>query len=220
MPQTVTRTYDASKPATAAVNALKKQGFAGASLIAGLKPAADGAEPALDGVIAAIVATGVPAAAAKTLAEAVGKGASLVAVRPAFGTAGQAAEILDSFGPTSAATYVVTDEKASAKTSSTPLSTAFGWALLSKRQTPLSTDAKWALLTDRKTPLSTDANWKLLSDNPTPLSNKFNWPLLSNNKTPCSSWLNQPLLSNDATPLSTKFNWPLLKAPSAPEKAA
>jgi hypothetical protein len=220
MPQTITRIYDASKPATAAANALKKQGFTSVTLIAGQKPGADGAEPSPDGIADAILAAGVPAAAAKTYAESVAKGASLVSVRPAFGSAGQATEVLDSFGPTGGDVHVLAEDVATASTSSTPLSTAFGWKLLSDNATPLSTSWKWPTLLNKATPFSDWMNYPLLSKNATPCSSWLNKPLLSNEPTPCSKWLNQPLLSSDPTPLSTKFNWPLLKDQTGARKSA
>jgi hypothetical protein len=211
-----TRIYDTSQNAKSAVTKLKSSHFSDdqISVVSG-----EGKSP--DAIAAAIKALGLPAPAIKAFGEAIGRGASLVAVRPAFGKAHDAGAILNSFSPTSAEDFVVAEDLSPAVASSgpgfaalssdpTPLSSYFQWDVLSTKKFGLSNWLKWDLLSHDSFPVSKLFGWKLLSDNPTPASKAFSWKLLSDDPTPLSSKYNWKLLINDPTPLSSKFNWSVL----------
>jgi hypothetical protein len=212
-----TRLYDTPQNAKGAVTKLKKSHFSDDQIVV---VSGEGKSP--DAVAAAIKALGVPASAIKTFGAAIGGGASLVAVRPAFGKAGEAGDILNSFSPTASEEFVVAEDTSAPVASSggpdwaalsadpTPLSSYFNWQLLSDKKFSLSNWLKWDLLSSDSFPVSKLFGWKLLSDNPTPASKAFNWKLLSDDPTPLSSKYKWTLLLNDPTPLSSKFNWSVL----------
>ena len=210
-----TRLYDTPQNAKGAVTKLKKSHFADDQIVV---VSGEGKSP--DAVAAAIKALGLPSSAIKSFGAAIGGGASLVAVRPAFGKAHEAGEILNSFSPTAAEEFVVLEDTSSPIASGpgfaalandpTPLSSYFQWDVLSPKKFGLSNWLKWDLLSGDLFPVSKLFGWKLLSDNPTPASKAFSWPLLSNDPTPLSSKYKWTLLINDPTPLSSKFNWSVL----------
>jgi hypothetical protein len=212
-----TRIYDTPQNAKGAVTKLKSSHFSDnqISLVSG-----EGKAP--DAVVAAITAFGVPATNARAYAEAVARGASFVAVRPAFGKAGDAAQILNSFSPTDGDDLVVADEETASPFSVSggpqakllddpfPVSNYFKWPLLSEDRLGLSKKFNWSLLSGDSFPASKLFGWKLLSDEATPASKAFSWKLLSDNPTPLSSKYNWKLLINDPTWLSSKFGWSVL----------
>ncbi len=213
-----TRLYDTPQNAKGAVSKLKSSFFSDDQIAL---VSSEGKAP--DAVIAAITAFGVPASNAKAYAETVLRGASFVAVRPAFGKAGQAAEILNSFSPIDGDDLIVEDqESASPFTVSSsgpkakllddphPVSNYFKWPLLSEERLGLSSKFGWSLLSNDSFPASKLFGWKLLSDEATPASKAFSWKLLSDNPTPLSSKYNWKLLINDPTWLSSKFGWSVL----------
>jgi hypothetical protein len=213
----ITRLYDTPQNAKGAVTKLKNSNFADDQIV---HVSSEGKAP--DAVVSAITAFGVPASNAKTYAETIGRGASFVAVRPVFGKAGEAAEILNSFSPTDGDELVVVDqETASPFTASSgpkakllddphPVSTYFKWPLLSEDRLSLSKKFGWSLLSSDAFPASKLFGWKLLSDVATPASKQFGWKLLSDEPTPLSSKYNWKLLINDPTWLSSKLGWPVL----------
>jgi hypothetical protein len=233
MPVTVTRIYDSQEKAQKAADELKK--FTTASQVHVVNPGGQDAA-SLEGTLAA---TGMSAGSARLYAEAVGRGRSVVTVAPMFGSAGRATEVLDSAGPVDTHITDVPDTaerrpraQAGATGSVTvadpaaPLSSKFGWEVLSDKPTPLSTKFGWRLLSDDPTPLSSKLGWRLLSENqksraslirdPAPLSTKFGWQVLSNDPTPLSRKFGWRVLSDDPTPLSTKFGWRLLSENQKP----
>jgi hypothetical protein len=212
-----TRIYDTPQNAKGAVTKLKNSYFFDDQIVL----VSSEGKPA-DAVVAAITAFGVPKSNATAYAEAVGRGASFVAVRPAFGKAGEASEILNSFSPTDGDDLVVEDqESASPFAVSTgpkakllddphPVSTYFKWPLLSEDRLGLSKKFGWSLLSSDSFPASKLFGWKLLSDEAAPASKQFGWKLLSDDPTPLSSKYKWTLLINDPTWLSSKFGWAVL----------
>jgi hypothetical protein len=194
-----TRIYDTHQNATGAVAKLKQSHFTDEQI-----SVVSGDGKTAEQVVAAIKAAGLPAAYAKVSAEAVGLGGSFVAVRPAFGKAGEAAEILNSFSPTSSEDIVVTEE------TSAPLSSGAGWSTLLADPHPLSSYFNWKLLSEDRLGLSKKFNWALLSEDRFPVSKLFGWKLLSDVATPVSKAFSWKLLSDDPTPLSSKYKWTLL----------
>jgi hypothetical protein len=224
MPVITTRLYDTPQNAKGAVTKLKKSHVNDDQIdvVSGDgKSAAD--------VVAAIALIGISDAHAKVYAEAVGRGATFVAVRPLFGRAAEAGDILDSFSPIPSGITEGDDHleaKTDSKDPSAPLSAAAGWALLSSNPTPLSSYFGWSLLTKNKYAvpslvtldlltkstafISDKFGWRLLSSEPAPLSKKFGWNLLSSDPTPLSNKYKWPLLSKDPTPLSNKLGLDVL----------
>lgn len=212
-----TRIYDTPQNAKGAVTKLKNSYFADDQIAL---VSAEGKAP--DAVVAAITAFGVPAVNAKAYAEAVGRGASFVAVRPAFGKASEAAQILNSFSPTDGDDLIVADEDGGSLFDTTggpkakllddphPVSNYFKWPLLSNERLGLSKKFGWSLLSNDSFPASKLFGWKLLSDEATPASKAFSWKLLSDDPTPLSTKYKWKLLIDDPTWLSSKFGWSVL----------
>nr|WP_294551736.1 hypothetical protein [uncultured Rhodopila sp.] len=211
-----TRIYDTPQNAKGAVTKLKSSYFSDDQITL---VSSEG--KTADAVVAAITAFGVPASNAKAYAETIGRGASLVAVRPSFGKAGEAAQILNSFSPTDGDELVVEDAETASPFTSTgpkakllddphPVSNYFKWPLLSEDRLGLSKKFGWSLLANDSFPASKLFGWKLLSDVATPASKQFGWKLLSDDPTPLSSKYNWKLLIDDPTWLSSKLGWPVL----------
>ncbi len=148
-----TRLYDTPQNAKGAVTKLKSSNFSDDQITV---VSGEGKSP--DAVAAAIKALGLPASAIKTFGAAIGGGASLVAVRPAFGKAGEAGTILNSFSPTASEEFVVVDD-----TSAPVLASGAGFAALANDATPLSSYFQWDVLSAKKFGLSNWLKWDLLS---------------------------------------------------------
>lgn len=247
MTQTISRLYSNPADAAAAVEELKEAGL-GDDAIHTVAPAYSGGtegEPADDEIVASIVQGGVPKAHAPTYAEGVGRGETLVSVRAPFGFATRATAILERFSPTE--TDLPDDGyEQPPRDPAAPLSSAWGWKVLSDNPTPLSSFLRWPTLSTRRSPprpdrdiavdtpapfskrigmevlsekpaiLSAHFGWKLLLDDPTPLSSRFGWRLLSPDQKPPPTRLGLPLLSSDPAPLSKRFGWKLLSDEPAP----
>jgi len=225
MTQTISRLYSSPSSATAAVEDLKASGF-GDEAVHVVTPS-----EAQDGIVAAVVAGGVPKAQAPVYAEGVGRGETLVSVRAPFGYATTATEILDRHGP------VATDlpdhgYELPTRDPAAPLSSAWGWPVLSSNPTPLSSFLHWPTLSSRRSPpkpdpelvddpapLSKKIGMEVLSDEPAPLSKRLGWRLLSDNPWPLSTRLGWSLLSKDPTPLSSRLGWRTLSDSPAPLSA-
>lgn len=156
------------------------------------------------------------------------QGRSLVSVRPAFGKAYEATEIMESCGaveqdalpptamrdpsPLSDALNIPTLTEFTPMTnlanSNWSLSKVLGLRLLSTNPAPLSSMFGMKLLTTEKHKTSS-FGMPLLSNNPAPLSSLFGMKLLTRNKHKTSSF-GFPLLSDNAAPLSSLFSLRLL----------
>jgi hypothetical protein len=257
MTQTISRLYSSPDSATAAVAQLRSGGFAddAINVVAPVSHQPTYAEPVEtadampvetpdDGIAASIIAGGVPAAHAPTYAEGVRRGETLVSVRAPFGFANKATAILTGFDP------VETDlpddgYEMPPRDPAAPLSSAWGWPVLSNNPTPLSSFLRLPTLCLRRSPpkpdhamvddpapfskrigmevlsdkpaiLSGRFGWRLLWDNPTPLSTRLGWRTLSPDQNPLSARLGWRVLSDNPAPLSTRFGWRVLA--SDPEK--
>ena len=233
MTQTISRLYSSRENAEAAAKELRENGF-GDDEINVVAPAdrqgteTEAAETPDDGIVASILRGGVPKAHAPAYAEGVHRGETLVSVRVPFGFAGQATGIMAKFSPTEADLpdhgYELPPHDDAA-----PLSSAFGWPVLSGNPAPLSSLLGWRTLSTRRppakpdqelvddpAPLSKSIGMDVLSDNPAPLSARLGWRLLSDNPAPLSKRLGWRLLSDNPAPLSTSAGWPLLSDDPAP----
>jgi hypothetical protein len=227
MTQTISRLYSSPASAAAAVEELKNGGFA-EEAVRLVAPAPGDAD---DGIVAAIVAGGVPTAHAPVYADGVRRGETLVSVRAPFGFAVTATEILDRHGPIP--TGLPDDGyEPPVRDPAAPLSSAWGWPVLSNNPTPLSSFLHWPTLSTRRSlpkpdsdlvddpaPLSKKVGMQVLSDEPAPLSKRLGWRLLSDNPWPLSTRLGWTLLSKDPTPLSSRLGWRTLSDNPAPLSA-
>ena len=228
MTQAITRLYGSEAHASNTVKALKKAGFLSDQI-----NHVTGADASGGGIAAAIEGGGVPKAHAAIYAEGVQRGGAVVSVRPPFGSAQRATEILESFEPIDAGLGAVAASPAKTaggkvtrtpdildlppvKDDPTPLSSRLNIPVLLDDPTPFSTFWKWPVLSDKSAPLSEKFGIPVFSDSATPLSTWLNLPVFSASATPLSSWLNLPMFSNSATPLSSWLNLPMFSAPAAP----
>jgi hypothetical protein len=228
MTQTISRLYGNHGSAMAAVEELEASGF-GKDAVHLVTLAPGDAE---DGVLAAIVAGGVPTAHAPVYADGVRRGDTLVSVQAPFGFANTATDILDKHGPTPTDLpdhgYELPPRDPAA-----PLSSAWGWPVLSSDPTPLSSFLGWPTLSTRRSlprpdaalavddpaPLSKKVGMQVLSDEPAPLSRRFGWRLLSDTPWPLSTRMGWSLLSKSPTPLSDRLGWRTLLHTPAPLSA-
>jgi len=222
MTQLIARIYDTETSGKAAMAALQEAGFRidDIHMFAGATASDDGAS-STDSTLAAIVAAGIAPAHAAVYAAHVAKGEILVAVKPPFGGARLAGEIMDGLSPVAVTLPAAPVEMPSvgmifSSTSATPLSDAFGWKVLLNDPTPLSTYMGWSVLKQETGPSSTLAAIRRQSANPTPFSKLLGLPVLSDNAAPLSTKLGWKLLWDKAAPLSEKFGWKLLLDKSAP----
>jgi hypothetical protein len=233
MTQPIARLYGTQTNAKSTIAALSEAGFRTEDVHLIVRPKARdaGEEAAGELAVETITALGFVPAHAAVYAEAVNKGKTLVAVKPPFGGARLAMEIMDGFSPIAASLPEVEAPEPAVgfsfnTASPTPLSDAFGWKVLLDDPTPLSTYMGWSVLkretgpsrtlaairkqSDNPTPLSSQLGLKVLIDNPAPLSTKFGWKLLWDKATPLSDRFGWKLLWDKPTPLSDKFGWKLL----------
>ena len=209
MTQAITRVYGTETHASDAVKALKTNGFLGDQI----NLVTAGAEDA----VAAVEKGGVPKAHAEIYAERARGGGAIVSVRPPFGTAQRATEILDSFQPIEAdvSHVAVVPVKTAGKTRARTTD-ILELPAMKDDATPLSSRFNLPVLLDDPTPFSSYWKWPLLSDKSAPLSEKFGIPVVSSNATPLSSWLNLPMFSASATPLSSWLNLPMFTSGATP----
>jgi hypothetical protein len=246
MTQTISRLYSSPDSAADAMAELRSGGFADDAihLVAPVSHQPTDAETPDDGIVASILAGGVPTAHAPTYADGIRRGETLVSVRAPFGFAKKAIEILTRFGP------VETDlpddgYEMPPRDPAAPLSSAWGWPVLSNNPTPLSSLLRLPTLCGRRSRpkpdheliddpapfskrigmqvlldnpaiLSRRFGWRLLWDNPTPLSTRLGWPALSRERGPLSSQLGLKLLSDNPAPLSRFLGWRVLSDNPAP----
>jgi len=238
MPVTVTRIYESDETAQQAAAELKPHTMSGQVTV--VTPDDADAEPKL-------AAVGMSQASAKVYAEAVKRGRSVVSVAPSFGKAAAVTQVLDKAGPVDTHISDVPDTVTSRWTRSgaptgdspkakspapvvdepaAPVSSRFGWPLLSDDPTPASRKFGWRVLLDDPAPLSRLLGWRTLSanqgaraglsDDPAPLSRRLGWPLLLNDPTPASDRFGWRTLKDDPAPASRRFGWRTLSENQSP----
>ncbi len=152
---------------------------------------------------------GVASGNAKHYAERIAAGATLLIVEAPFGTAGHATAILNAAGGTEEEP-AHTQHETMEWDDATPLSSAFGWKVLSHDPAPLSHALGMGALSKNQ-----NAKAKL-SHNPAPLSSLLGLTLLSGDAAPLSRLLGLPVLSSKAAPLSSAVGAKTLTASSGP----
>lgn len=217
---TYVRMYATEQQARDAVGKLREDGFPEDSIL--LVTPSGGGAVTVDNPKAAITAGFMVGKDASIYAEAVGRGRSLVVVRPAFGFGQAALSILDSCGPVD--THLIkTPELGVTTDRGTPLSSFFLWRVLrpnepapfsdflglpllsSKPACPsdligklsgpmIDTSFGMRLLSDEAAPLSALLGMQTLKDRPDPWESSYGLPLQSPNPAPLSSLLGLPLL--------------------------
>jgi hypothetical protein len=216
MPQPLARIYGSQATASAVLKQLHERGLSGEAVAEITGSTAD--------PVGAITAAGVPESHAKVYAEAVGRGETVVLVCPPFGYAKAATEVLDSHHsisvdlPAASAPASAPKAKASAAAfdGATPLSSWFGWKVLSDDPTPLSSKLGWSVLKTDPSSSSTLESIRKQSNEPGPLSRALGWPLLASSKTPLSEKLGWETSSAKAAPLSEKLGWKVLLTDPTP----
>ncbi|HKM61826.1 MAG TPA: hypothetical protein VJY39_04985 [Acidisphaera sp.] len=198
---TVIRLFDSREKATAAVEELKRSLSAKYIRVV----PADGELPPATTAAAegSLIKAEVPSTSAKTYADALRKGGTVVAVSPPFGFGATATKVLNKHGGVDLGAPAERYSAAPAG-SAAPLSSALGWPVLLDDPTPLSNKFGWSVLSHKQTPDIT------LSDEPAPLSNRFGWKVLSDKQTPSIELMDEP------APLSKRFGWPVLSDKQTP----
>jgi hypothetical protein len=152
---------------------------------------------------------GVASGNARHYAERIAAGATLLIVEAPFGTAGHATAILNAAGGTEDEADHTRHETMEWD-DATPLSSAFGWKVLSHDPAPLSHALGMGTLSNEQ------RGKAKLSHNPAPLSSMLGLKLLSGNAAPFSRMLGLPVLSSKPAPLSAAVGAKTLTASSGP----
>jgi hypothetical protein len=207
MPVTVTRLYSTKEAADKAWNEMRRQRFS-ASDVALIPPPADGADP-----VPAIIEAGIGKPRAERFAERLRQGDTLLVVRPLFGSAEVAEQVLDDFGPVATS---ISDRDDGAdmddEDDATPFSRWLGWKVLSRNNpSPLSDAIGWSTLTKphAKTYPAT-IPVKQLGGSAAPLSKLFGLPVLTRQSTALFAGHDVTRLSAKAAPFSSLLNLPVL----------
>jgi hypothetical protein len=181
MPVTVIRVYASQDAATSVWQELKRQHFS-PSEVSVIYPAADGADAA-----PSIQAAGIGPYRAQRYAEYLRNGGALVLVRPPFGSAEAAEQILDRFDPLPTGVPEIDyDLDRDYEDDATPFSRFFGWKVL-------------------------------LRNSPAPFSESLGWHTLSKPNSPTyPASIPIPLLGGSAAPLSKTLGLPVLTKHGAP----
>lgn len=209
MPVVVTRIYESEETARQVETDLRPHTLAGQVRVV-TSGDNDGEQKLASG--------GMSAASARAYARAVFAGRSVVSVAPSFGHAARVTHIMDAAGPVDTHIADLPDEAAArVEDPAAPLSSRFGWPLLSNDPAPASGKFGWRVLLDDPAPLSRWLGWRLLSENqdgraslspdPVPLSRRLGWRLLLDDPAPVSRWFGWRVLKDDPAPASTKFGW-------------
>ena len=223
MTQTISRLYPARENADAATADLRRAGF-GDDIIHVVAPT----EPPDEQVVASFRRGGVVDSEAEAYGDAIKRGETLVSVQAPFGSAVKALLILQKHGPTDTGVAEPGHAEAPADPA-TPLSSAFGWRVLSHNPAPLSSLLNLPLLSRRGSPRKPDAELKddpapfsksigtpVLTEQPTILSSRVRWRVLWDNPAPLSTRLKLPILSKEQKSPRSRFGLPLLSGDPAP----
>jgi hypothetical protein len=232
MTNPIARLYETEQQARDAVSRLREEGFSADSIF--LVAPGSGGEGGVFADLSAAIATGrVLGRSANLFAERVQRGRSLVVIEAPFGHGQRATEIMDSQGPVDTDVRLVSEPVPSR---AAPLSTAWGWPVLSyNKPAPFSDFLGFQTLSRGRSilsrifgelasphfaffsmfPMLTRSGAPMfakgaLSHRPAPLSSMFGLPLLSTGPAPLSSAAGLPLLSSRPAPLSSMFGLPVL----------
>jgi hypothetical protein len=224
MTQPIARIYGSQAVGKSAFAALQEAGFRTDDIHVITRPKSR--EPAeeegpANAILEAILAAGIAPVQAAVYADAVGKGKTLVTVKPPFGGARVAIEILDGLNPIAVTVPEVEVAPPAVgftfdSSSATPLSDAFGWKVLLNNPTPLSSYMGWSVLKKETGPSRTLDSIRKQSNDPTPFSTKLGLPVLIDNPTPLSSKAGWKTLWGTAAPLSDKLGWKTLWGSASP----
>ncbi|MEM6710247.1 MAG: hypothetical protein AAF648_15815 [Pseudomonadota bacterium] len=236
------RVYDSNETVDQVIAQLREMGLRSDTI----HPIGPHMGPADSVVRAAVQSEHLPWAYRNLCTGLVAEGRTVLVVEPPFGQGRQVESIMDGFNPL-AVTFpavrrsspaplsdflgipLLKENRAVARMSLShnpaPLSSWFGWSMLSSNATPFSSrfgmklltrpKANWTqsfgfpMLWRRKASWNSSFGFPVLSRSSTPLSSLFGMPLLSE-KTPSDDSFGFPLLSRDATPFSSRLGWPLL----------
>jgi hypothetical protein len=204
------RLYDNAAQGAKAAQHLMDEGFESVFHFKGIIGKTAAAEKERKKLMESLVNAHIWKSHADVYAERLSKGGALVLVHAPFGTALDAAERLDSFGPADAGISEDAPSKSMAWDEATPLSSALQLPVLSAIKLPAEMLSGVESLTKGKAFLSDLLGLSLLTGGSSQKSTSMGMPLLSDNPTPLSSLISLRLLSSRATPLSSLFNIPLL----------
>lgn len=200
MSTTVTRLFSSSEHAEQAISQLRGHGLYDSEINKVTSASGD--------VSAALAGAGVRSADLKTCAEAVAKGATLVAATARFGLASGAMRIMDGCSPMNIQ-LAHGEHFNRGETDATPLSSFLDIPTLSRTKSPFA--AFWNLpeLSSGRTPFSSLFGLPALlkAKNILPQSRRRSGP------TPLSSLLGLSTISRSPTPLSSALGFRLLKNP-------
>ena len=218
---TYVRMYATEQQARDAVGKLREDGFPEDTILL-VTPSQGGAAVTVDNLKAAITAGFMVGKDASVYAEAVGRGRSLVVVRPAFGFGQAALNILDACGPVDTHLVQKPEPPVTAE-KGTPLSSFFQWRVLRPNEpAPFSDFLGLPLLSSRQTcqsdtigklsgpMIDNSVGLRLLSHKATPLSSLFGLQTLLDQPVHWESSFGLPLQSRSPAPLSSLFGLPLL----------
>lgn len=218
---TYIRMYATEQQARDAVGKLREEGFPEDTMLL-VTPSADGTNVTVDNLKAAISAGFMVGGVASLYAQEVARGHSLVVIRPAFGFAQAALNILDSCEPLETP-FLKKYEPEVTDGRGTPLSAFFQWRVLRPNEPapfsdflglPLLTEKQggkceavgklsgpmidlsfgFRILSDKAAPFSSLLGLKTLLDRPASWRSSFGLPLQSRNPAPLSSFFGLPLI--------------------------
>jgi BCD family chlorophyll transporter-like MFS transporter len=206
MSQTISKIFPSHETVYSVVAELKTYKFSDDSIQVVLtEPGSD-----VETITAQLKAAYVLASLAKVFAEHMPSGGGLVIVRPPFGRASTAIEILDSFQPVPSG-IVEADSKPMAWDEAAPFSSALQWDTQIDDAAPFSKFLGLETLTEGKASLSEALGIPLLAGKASPLSSLVGLPTLLEKAAPLSSMLALPTLSHNPTPFSSLFKLKVLK---------
>ena len=211
MTQTITRLYASRDQADTAVAELRRFGFRDADIHVVYPPdhGPDEAGASSDAIADSIMKGYVLRSDAKIHAEQVRQGATLLTVHAPFGMGQRALKVMHKFNPARSGVPEPPYEPYELD-EATPLSSMFGWRVISSDPTPFSNFWRWPTLVQGGGTSSRKLQQSDLPDHPAPFSSMLGLRLLSDEPAPFSGKIGAKLLSDDPAPLSTMLKMPVL----------
>jgi hypothetical protein len=207
MPQSIIRIYKTEAQANKAAAHLIGEGYSG---VFQFNAPTSASAAARSNLVTEMMAAHILKSHAESYVDDLTKGKSLVMVRPIFGQAVNAINVLDSYAPvasghpeTKESVHFHWDEAA-------PLSSAFRLPILAKTEHPIETLTGISSLTKGKAFISHLLGMPLLKAGAARRETSMGFKMLSNSATPLSSAIGMRTLSQNATPLSSMFGLPVL----------